>query len=348
MADNIPIFPSGGGGGGKKGGGGGGGNSGGGSGKGGARGGGKKGGGGGGSTGNAALDRQLAKQNRQEGATRSNFLSQSRILQGQAKALRAALGNKGFRQALDIRLANITQDLLQQDKLLMEGYRDRVGSLSGAADDNEKASGDQSYANLGNRARERANATAQALANGAGESDVLRAEQMSLRSWDANQGEINRSFHDTLRSINSSLTDLNVDTKTGRSNLYLQAGEDREMAWQNFYNQQQETWTQLGNVYGQAANNQGQAAIYGNGGGGKKSKLPSMAKNEKMARDAFRNVGLYAGKAYKDPGVPDAIMEWEGAGAIDGEMSVSTYSDIAASAEEPRKKPEGATLRSWS
>lgn len=309
-------------------------------------GGGKGGGKGGGGTGNAALDKQIAKQNRQEAASKRNFLSQSRILQSQAKALRKALSSDGFRNALDQRLRNIAQDLAQQDEILMEGYTQRVGTLGGAASDNEKAAGDQSFANLSNRARERANATAQALSQGAGESDLLRAEQMSLRSWDANQNEINRSFHDTLRSINSSLTDLNVDTKTGRSNLFLQANEDREQAWTTFYNQQQETWTQLGNVYGQAANNQGQAAIYGTKAG-KKSKLPTMKQNENRAANAFQQAAKFAGKAYADPGIPDSIQNWEGQDDFEGKLSSSTYSDVAANTAAARKKPEGATLRSW-
>lgn len=341
--DDVPVYTGGGGGGGRGGSSGNGGSSGGGR-SGGSGGRGGKSGGGGGGTGNAALDRQLKKQNRQEAATRRNFLSQSKILQGQAKALRKALGADGFRNALDQRLRNIAQDLAQQDSLLMEGYSDRVGSLEGAASDNEKAASDQSYANLSNRARERSNAVSQALSQGAGESDTLRAEQMSLRSWDANQGEINRGFHDTLRSINSSLTDLNVDTKTGRSNLYLQAGEDREQAWTTFYNQMSEGWTQLGNVYGQAANNQGQAAIYGTKAK-KKDKLSSMKQNETRAVQAFQNASKFAGKAYADPGIPAEIMGWEGEAPVEGTMSNSTYVQDDTSA--PRKKPEGATLRSW-
>lgn len=351
--DNIPIFT-----GGPRGGGGGGGSGSGGgtSGGGGPRkpgGSGKKKGGGSPSTGNAAYDAQIRKQNRQDKETRRNLLSQAKILADQAASLRRALGNDGFRAALNTRLANIQKDLTQQDQLLMEGYNDRVSSLEGASKDNDAAASDQSQANLSNRARERTNALSQAMSQGAGESDALRAEQMSLRSWEANQGEISRGFHDTLRSIRSSLADLNVDTKTARANLYLQAGEDRETAWQNFYTQQGDTWTNLGNIYGQAANTLGQADVLGTGRGkGKEWLSPGEVAvtkkgNAAAARDAFNKAAKFAGKAYADPGVPASVMGWEGTSDVSssGYLGSSAYQqDDDAPA---RKRPEGASLRKW-
>lgn len=264
---------------------------------------------------------QIKKQNQQDSKTNKNFLSQAKILGSQADALKYALDkDKGFGKALKIKLANIAQDLAQQDSLLMEGYRKRMRSLRGASNDNDKASDDQSYANLSNRARERANATSQALSQGAGESDLLRSEQMSLRSWDANQGEINRGYYDTLRSINSSLTDLNVDTKTGRSNLYLQANEDRESVTNNYYSQMAETWTQLGNVYGQAANNQGQAAVYGKTGDSKdkKDKKDKKGGKEKIGGGIGKDwvkppkTGGGVGKDWEKPGSGGAgqVKDW--------------------------------------
>lgn len=311
----------------------------------------------GGGTGGGGGDPYLAAQRRAEASQRSqnrsqydSLRAQARMLRGQANSLTRALSDDGFLKALKVKLGNIGLDLKQQDKLLVEGYRARVGSLEGAADDNEAAAGDSSYAAASNRARERTQSVAQALAQGAGESDLLRAEQVSLRSWDANQQEINRSYFDTLRSVNSSLTDLNVDTKTGRANLYMQANEDREQAWTNYYNQMSETYTELGNIRGQLSQTYGQAGILSgdkNSGVKGKGDKGNMKSAEKGAIRAFNQAATFAGKAYKDPGVPSSIMSWQGQGAFEGQLGNTEYIAPDDTAAAERKRPEGATLRSW-
>ena len=60
---------------------------------------------------------------------------------------------------------------------------------------------------------------AQAALQGAGETDTLRGQFMAVRNWDANQADVNRSYFDTTRSINSSLQDLNSDVRQQRVNL---------------------------------------------------------------------------------------------------------------------------------
>lgn len=318
------------------------------SGGGGGGGGGRRGGGGGGGT---PFDRATAGARGGNRAAIDSYRDQARMLQRQADSLRAALSGKGFKRALNIRLGNIRRDLAQQSAVLMEGYTERLEGLELNAKDNEAAEGGASYGNLTNRARERMNAVAQAVSNGAGESDLLRTEQMSLRNWDGNQAEVNRAYFDSLRSINSSLSDLNADTKTGRVNLWLQAGEDREMAYQNYYNQMSETWTQLGNTLGQKAQILGQSSMLsGNkyaGGGGAGGDRRGVRGATRGAGAAFDRAAGFAGRAYRDPGVPTNIMDWEGQEAFEGGTTNSVLMDDYSAEGPQRKKPEGATLRKW-
>lgn len=192
------------------------------------------------------------QQARAENRARQEHLRQVRTLQQQVDSLRSVL-NGGFRKALDIRLANIGLVQRQTDQSLRSEYTDRVGALAGAADDNAQAADSQTVANANNRSRERMNALSEAFANGAGESDVMRAQEASLRNWNANQADVNRSYFDTLRSVNSSLTDLTADTRTARINNVMQSNADREQQWTSFFNQRSEAYTQLGNTLGMQA-----------------------------------------------------------------------------------------------
>ncbi len=311
------------------------------------------GGGGGASDGGYAASLAAAKrsQKARDKAGRKNYKTQAEILKAQADSLRAALAGAGFMSALEQRLRNIDLNLGQQRVILEDDYEARADTLEGASEDNEKAFTDTSAANTANRARERQNAITQAMSQGAGESDLMRAEQMSLRSWDANQGDVNRSYFDTLRSINSSLTDLNVDTRTGLAGLHLQANQDRDAAWTNYYDQMSKTWTQLGNTLGQGSSNAGQAAQISNdpdSGIGKKGRKQDRRDRDQMAAQAekaYNKAAGFTGKAFADPGLPPSIQDWEGRDPITGYTSTSVY--LGGDQAPERKKPEGAKLRSW-
>lgn len=268
---------------------------------------------------------------------RKLHLDSARTLQQQVDALRAALGKKGFKRALDIQLGNVRLVQRQQDNLLMDGYHERVGSLRGAATDNKKAADGQTVANTTNRARERMQALSEAFAQGAGESDVMRAQEASLRNWNANQSEITRSYFDTLRSINSSLTDLTVDTKTARVNNAMQANADRQQLWQNYFNQRSETYTALGNTLGQQASEYSAAAAAGakDQGGG----------STRASGNAFDHASVLAGKAWDNPGVGKKLMGWDGRRQFGGSLGSNHAAQRATTTAV--KRPEGASLRSW-
>ena len=196
----------------------------------------------------SAERRAIARENAAKKKAAERYKEQAKTLQKQADALKTALSG-GYKEALDKRLGSIDLIRQQQDATLLGGYQHRVGSLEGAKSDSDKAEADSSFSNLTNRARERGNAMSEAMLQGAGESDVMRTQLMSLRNWNANQSEISRSYFDGLRSINSSLTDLNVDTKTGRLNVESQANSDASQSWTQYYNQMADSWTQLGNIF---------------------------------------------------------------------------------------------------
>lgn len=299
------------------------------------------GGSGGGGGGMSSYERrQNAKENEAKRKAARKYKDQAATLQQQADALKLNI-NGGFEKSLRARLANLSLVYKQQDASLLSGYRDRVGDLKGAARDNERAANDTGFTNLSNRGRERAAALTEAGLQGAGESDQLRSQVMSLRSWDNNQGENNRAYFDGLRSINSSLGDLNVDTRTARINAAAQRNNDADQLYTQYYNQKSEAYTNLGNLYGQ------QAELYGLaeeqvGGAGKKSQK----KKSKASGDAFDRAARAAVKTRVNPGVSKNLTEWKGTSDFEGAANNSLFENAATNLA-PAKRPEGAKLREW-
>lgn len=297
-------------------------------------GGGKKNGGGGGNP-------YLAAQRKAQRKANQRYLDQAAALDEQIEALKYALGRKGFLKALNQKLTNIRLITGQQDRLLMAGYRARVGELEAAVEDNENAAADQTYANVSNAARERANAVSEAMQQGAGESDVLRSQAMSLRNWDANASEIARSRADTLRSINTNLTDLNVDTRTARANLVIESNSDREQLYTSYYDQRAEALTNIGNIYGQ------QAELYGyaNEQVGSKKTRGKRERAEDLMGVSYDRAARNMGKAWENPGVPGRLMRWDGHSEFEVQNNASRWENRTTNVALDR--PEGATLREW-
>jgi hypothetical protein len=231
-----------------------------------------------------------AAQRKRDQAAVDRNVRDAEGLQGQVEALKVALGlnsrdgklNGTFRKALRQRLDNINLVRNQQEDILTDGYGQRLDSLKADASNNLTAATDSGITNETNRGRERVSALSEAFAQGAGESDALKVQLHSLRNWDANQNDINRAYYDGARSIDGSINDLNVDTRTGLSNIFSEANADKQQMWDNFRNQTAESQTQLGNVLGQQAEYYGLAveanANAAGGGGGGKTTLKATAK----------------------------------------------------------------------
>lgn len=285
---------------------------------------------------------QKRDQKKAERKAAQKYISEAERLQHQAHALRIALSKSGFKTALDQLLQNQDAWTRRTDRALMQGYEGRVGSLDVAQADNEKAAGAQSFANLQNRARERGNAVGEAMANGAGESDMLRAQSMSLNNWQANQNEVNRAFYDSRASINGQLTDLNVDTRIARINNVQAGNAAKSQLWTTYYNQRGETLTNLGNVLGQMADYYASANEMDSS---KKTRQREKQLTRQYAH-AMNQAGRVTGQAYHDPGIPKGIRKWEGQSDYDTRLNNQQFS--SSTTELAEKKPEGASLRSWS
>lgn len=267
----------------------------------------------------------------------ANTLSQ------QVAALKRALSGKGMRAALDQKVANVDLLMRQEDRILRKQYGAQVGALADTSSDNEKAASSQSYAALANRGRERGNAMGEALANGAGESDLLRAQSMALNNWNANQNEINRAFFDTKNSINASLVDLTASTQTARINNASQADADRGQLWNDYYGQRSEALINLGNVQGQMALEYGSAREMK---ASKKTKRLQKEADEASAK-SYMQAARNTGRAYDSPGVSKKLMTWDGVDPFESDAAASA--SLGATVTTIGKpKPEGASLRSWS
>ena len=241
------------------------------------------------------------------------------------KALKKLLDG-GFAKARNRNLANIDKMYATQDADLLKGYEARAEQLGLARTDNEKSEADASFANLANRARETQDILAQTAEQGAGESDTAKAQLMALQNWDANQGEVNRSYFDTVRSVNNAVNDLNVDTRTARINLATQMLGDKQQAWANYQNQMVETATQAANL---------RANPYSN----------AYKKNSGFYKQVVSN----AEDVWKNPGVNKAITNWEGAAKPEEGTLNNTQLGNVATVKQP-KKPAGAStgaLKAW-
>lgn len=303
----------------------------------------------------AAQAKAERRETKQAKNTVKRLSTQNKGLRKQAKALQLSLSASGFANALQINLNNVDRTLGQQKAVLLDGFESRLSQLRGSAADNEKEFADQSTANLANRNRERLASVTEALNQGAGESDILATQAMALRNWSQNQSGFNRSFHDTVRSVNASITDLNADTQTAMSNMELDAASNREKLWNQFYEQNSETQAQLGNVYGQmAVNATDKHGVLSDRDTGAFSKKAAKRAREAAKRynrrsgRAFTSAAQLTGMAYSNPGVSQETQNWSGAPLISGTTNNSVMRiNEAAEADQAMKRPEGATLRKW-
>ena len=240
----------------------------------------------------------------------------------QLAALQGLLKN-GFAKAREQKLKNAFTLYAAQDKDLVNGYNSRMAGILKNREDNEKSEVDASFANLSNRARESTDLLAQAASQGAGETDTLKTQLMSIRNWDANQADVNRSYFDTQRSINSSIADLNADTRTARMNLAVDALGDYDQIWTNYYNQRADAYTQMGNIH---------ANPYSDSHDPKSTAYAGMAKE--------------ASSAWKNPGVNKSLQNWKGS-VQEQERKLNNSAYKGADTVNNIKRPEGSTLKKW-
>lgn len=234
--------------------------------------------------------------------------------------------------------------------------------------DNEETEHDATFANLSNRARERQDLVTQALSQGAGESDVLRAQLQALRNWSANQADVNRAFFDTRSSINAGITDLNNQTRTGMINEELATNAARASRWDDYYEATGKTYSDMANLDQQnylldaeiAANErlkEGPAGLLKWLDSGKDAADYKAPTSSRAAAAPPKYTSPYAalaaemaGSTWKDPGISKQTQEFEGGRESTGTLNTTSLWNAQANTglgAPPRKRPEGATLRRW-
>jgi hypothetical protein len=237
---------------------------------------------------------------------------------------------KAFPKQRDVKLANITTSYKSSDANLRKGYGQALSGLHSNQRDNDKSEGDSTFANVTNAIRERGDILSEVASNGGGETDNLRSQLSALRNYSTNQGEINRSFFDTLNSVNRSITSLNVDTATSRNNLWNQAEADRESAWANYYNQKTDTLTQITNIESSNTN----------------VKSDSSEEYKKSHANSGKEAAYAASKSYsKKPN--NKLDNWSGKGSMLKRNLTSSNRAATMNLGGPMKRAEGATLRKW-
>lgn len=267
------------------------------------------------SSGGGGGARASASSSASSGVKESSDKPQLTALQGLLKG--------GFAKAREQKLKNAFTLYAAQDKDLVNGYNSRMAGILKNRDDNEKSEVDASFANLSNRARESTDLLAQAASQGAGETDTLKTQLMAIRNWDANQADVNRSYFDTQRSINSSIADLNADSRTARMNLAVDALGDYDQIWTNYYNQRADAYTQMGNIH---------ANPYSDSHDPKSTAYANMAKE--------------ASSAWKNPGVNKSLQNWKGS-VQEQERKLNNSAYKGADTVNNIKRPEGSTLKKW-
>jgi hypothetical protein len=287
--------------------------------------------------------------------------------QAKLDALTKLVG-EGLASARDTKLTGVSNDLKLLLDQAMANYTDTLGDVNTGLRSNEKAEADASFGNLANRAREKMDLVSQALSQGAGESDVLRSQLQALRNWDANQGEVNRSFFDTLNSTNATLTDLNVGTKSNMTGYEMDANQRKSSVWDDFYSTMSDSYTQMDNlatnnylldqeIGANQANLQGQDALLAWLNSGKNASdyvAPTTATGTPSVRtpyDGFADEAAdWARQAWTNPGVSTETQNWKGQEAQDAQLNSSNVLNAqtnTAAKGAVKKKPEGATLRRW-
>ena len=262
----------------------------------------------------AAQKRAEKQQEERDQRTGKRYLKQAKNLESQAVALKKSLGKLKKRRIQDI--GDITRTRGLQLKMLRDSASELGANYQVAGANNEMAAAGTLETGLSNMVRERSEALGQLLTQGAGETDMMQAMLMATRNQNANAGEANRAYWDTIASINQGITSLNEDVQSKLASAWIAGEGEKEETWRNYYDAASEALTQLGSV------RTGQADAYANAaeyevdipvlGKKKKKKGDKKPKDVKSKGKGFaeraeeeRESKATATLAAKKPAVPD-------------------------------------------
>jgi len=237
----------------------------------------------------------------------------------------------GYEKGRDTQIANVRRTLDTALGGILSQYQ-------GAAEDSEKFAArnaqdfdSKSNANILNRVRESTDLMQQVLSQGAGETDSLRALQQATRNFDANQQDVQASFRDTLRSINSNLASAARSAENARLNAWQSSQEGLASAWDAYWKNVADTWT---NIQRTEASNTNIDSDY------------SVGYKPQYQQQAVNEIANVVGKTYQTEKPADG---WAAAFGRrpDFEGTPVASNRAAAATVGPLRRAEGATLRKW-
>jgi hypothetical protein len=249
------------------------------------------------------------------------------------KIINTLLGSiKGYTAGRDQSLKNAASVFNTGISSLQSQYGQTVADLQASQDQNEADETSKTFANRANRAREQQSILDQIQSQGAGETDALRSLVQAFENQDANQLDITTSYYDSLNSANSGLRQANAANENARNNLWGQKEDSRAQAWENFYNNYTQIFTDAQRT---AASNSNINSAY------------STAFNPTFGgKDPLKEATRYAGKQYawKAPATGWA-GDWAGKVTELGQKVTTPTLGAAATRIGGLKRAEGATLR---
>ncbi len=238
--------------------------------------------------------------------TGERYLTQASNLNPQARALIEALDELKKRRRGDIRDIVDTRD--SQIEQLMASAEALGLNYAQSGVDNEMAAAGSLEGGYANMVRERQDALTQLLTQGAGESDMMKTMLMAARNQQANAAEANRSFYDTLTSINAGITNLNEDTQSKLAGAWITAEGEKEQIWRDYMDSRNDAMVQLGQIRTAQADAYANAKEYG-------AKIPRLGASKK-----------------KKKGLDDAKVKGSGKGFLKADRASSALSSFAAAA----------------
>lgn len=278
-----------------------------------------------------------AKKAKREAAKRAQ--KNAELLMKQANAMKIALGKNGYKKTLQTQLKNIRLTLQEDEGVLVNAFNEGRTELERQSATNMDVAAEGATAALSNAGRERSEAMAQAISNGLGAVDMLRAQAASLRNWKTNAQGVAQSFTDTQNQLQSSAAELGNSFIAQRVSLWRDSEEARGLATNSYYDNRGAALTEIGNKLGEASTywdlaNQEQA---------NKLRKRKSKNTSKQSVQYLRRAAKQTGKSYSQRELPDRMADWENPIDVDQRIDSRAW----AAPEVSVREAEGATLRRW-
>lgn len=292
------------------------------------------------SSNNSSGKSYAAQQKERDDRAGKSELQKARDLEPLLEAYKLALSSKGLTKARRQDIRDIERALLSQLTEAKDAAGQRYNAFLTAGQNAELDTGRVLEAGISNTVRERQEAMTQLLANGAGETDAMRAMLMAARNWQANAGEANRAYYDTMASTNAGITDLSLDTETAMANAWRGAEAEKDRLWKEYYKSRADTHTSSRDIYNQMLAHYRTAEAYDV----EPKKGKKKAAKEGMADEA-NAAAVEMSKSYRQKKLPRWISGYSAGPQLAARQS---NSDLASAMTiEPTVKSEGASLRRW-